>query len=477
MMKPSRRTILKGLFGATLGLPLLEGLRPHEADAQSNTTEPFAIFFRQANGVQSSRYIDEPERFFPRTDNGTQLTPESMQDRAVGELVDYRDRLLVLDNVNLEGYGEYADGHANGAIQALTARGPAPGTSSGDSMADGESLDWRIGSELNPNGNEPLYMYVGKNSGWLGGACISWRGSGASNKRSPIHNPWQSYLTLVGGMAGGGANEALLQALAERRESINDILRSQTQTLMSSPGLSGADKTRLEQHFASIRDLEVALTCALDEQAEAELEGLAVGYDSTDGNETLDAARLHMRVAALAVACGHTRAATLQVGSGNDGSTRYWDGGTQMENYHFISHRILSHGGDGTPIPNADLLHHQVDIQFAQTFKYLLDALDAYQTIDGGSLLDAGMAIWYNDSANGPPHAHRSVPYIIAGSAGGQLKQGEIIALAGSGSERNHDKLLNTIGAAVGVTNGNGAPLDNFGDLGTRGRCTEILTG
>jgi hypothetical protein len=397
-----------------------------------------------------------------------------MMDRAVGELVDYRDRLLVLGNVNLQDFAAYADGHARGAIQALTARGPEPGTSAGGSMADGESLDWRIGRELNPNGNEPLYMYAGQNSGWLGGACVSWRGSGAANKRSPVHNPWNGYLTLVGGMTGGG-NQALAEALAERRASINDLLRSQTQTLMSHPRLSQKDKDKLDQHFASIRDLEVALTCDLDAQAEAELENASVGYDSSDGNQVLAATRLHMQVAALAVACGYTRSVAIQVGSGNDGSTRYWDGNTQMENFHFISHRIQSHGSDGAPIPNADLLHHKVDVHFAQTFKHLLDQLDQHQTIDGGSLLDAGMAIWYNDSGNGPPHSNRDAPYIIAGSAGGQLRQGLMIELEGGDNERNHDKLLNTIGAAVGLVNDNGDPLDDFGDAGTRGRCTEIL--
>lgn len=470
----NRRMILKGMFGATLGLPLLESFRSNEAEAQSTTTPPFVIFFRQANGVQSSRHISEPERFFPRTDNGPQLTEASMADRAVGELVDYRDRMLVLGNVNLENFSAYADGHARGAIQALTARGPAPGTSAGGSMADGESLDWRIGQELNPNGNEPLFMYAGRNNGWLGGACVSWRGSGSANKRSPVHNPWNGYLTLVGGMAGQN-NQDLAEALAARRQSINDILRSQTQTLLAHPRLSQADKDKLDQHFSSIRDLETTLTCDLSANEEMLLEQGSTGYDSTDGNETLAATRLHMQVAALSVACGYTRAVAIQVGSGNDGSTRYYDGNTQMENFHFISHRILSHGGDGTPIPNADLLHHKVDVHFAQTFKHLLDTLDQYQTVDGGSLLDAGMAVWYNDSGNGPPHSSRDAPYIIAGSAGGQLRQGLMVELEGGDNERTHDKLLNTIGAAVGLTNGNGDPLDDFGDAGTRGRCTELL--
>ncbi|MEM6787279.1 MAG: DUF1552 domain-containing protein [Myxococcota bacterium] len=470
----NRRLVLKGAFGATLALPLLESFRAKTAKADPETNPPYAIFFRQANGVQQTRHIDEPERFWPRYENGPDLTVDAMSGRTVDELVDYRDRLLVLGNVNLDGFPDYADGHARGAIQALTARGPAPGTSAGGAMADGESLDWRIGRELNPNGNEPLYMYAGRNSGWLGGACISWRGSGAANKRSPIHDPYNGYLTLVGGNDGQN-NQALAEALAERRESINDMLREQTQALMAMPRLSQDDRDKLDQHFASIRDIETTLSCNLDEAARAALEGQSMGYDSTDGNEVLAATRLHMQVAALAIACGYTRAVAIQVGSGNDGSTRYWDGSEQMENFHFVSHRILSHGGNGTPIANADELHHKVDRQFAQTFKYLLDQLDSYQTVDGGSLLDAGLSIWYNDMGNGPPHGRRDAPYIIAGSAGGQLRQGQMIDLTGGGEDRTHDRLLNTIGAAVGLKNGAGDPLDDFGNAGARGRCDEIL--
>lgn len=121
-------------------------------------------------------------------------------------------------------------------------------------------------------------------------------------------------------------------------------------------------------------------------------------------------------------------------------------------------------------------LHHAVDRQFAATFRYLLEQLDAYPTPGGGSLLDAGIALWYNDNANGPPHGARYVPYIVAGSAGGQLRQGHMIELGGGSDERNHDKLLNTLGTVVGLRNADGGPLDDFGDEGVRGLCPEIMT-
>lgn len=472
-MKFSRRMVLRGMAGATLGLPLLESFAPGEAEAQDEGTPSFFIAFRQANGVSCNRHHSDPERFWPDTNFGTDLNPDSLSGRALEELLEYREQLLVLGNVNLEGF-DYGDGHANGAIQSLTARGPAPGTSAGNSQADGPSLDYVIGEQLNANGNEALYLYAGINSGWLGGACLSWRGSGAGNRRSAINDPLVAYETLTGGNTG---DAEAAQRAALRRQSVNDLVRDQAQRLLAHPRLSKLDREKLEQHMASIRDLEVALSCNLDDNTEAALAGAAGTYDTNDGDQVLATARLHMQIAAIAVACGYTRSVLIQVGNGNDGNTRYYrPNGAQMENFHYLSHRIADHGATGPAIADADVMHHEVDRQFAQTFGYLLGLLrDQYQALEGGPLLDAGIALWFNDLGNGPPHSPRDAPYIIGGSCGGRLKQGQIIELEGGDFERTHDKLLNTLGAAVGVTNANGDPLDDFGDAGVRGNCPEIL--
>jgi hypothetical protein len=48
----------------------------------------------------------------------------------------------------------------------------------------------------------------------------------------------------------------------------------------------------------------------------------------------------------------------------------------------------------------------------------------------------------------------------LAGSAGGFLKTGIYVDAGGVAN----NKILNTIGAAVGCTNASGGPLDDFGD-------------
>ncbi|MEY2937058.1 MAG: hypothetical protein RL033_7807 [Pseudomonadota bacterium] len=458
-MKMNRRWVLKGIGGALLGLPWLESVRPRSAWAQASSAPPFAIFFRQANGVAAEQDTNEvgrePERFWPTAPGP--LSASTLADRALAELAAYADRLLVVGNVNMANFN-YGDGHARGALQLLTARGPVEESQGGNSEANGESLDHRIGRELNAGGNESLFLYAGQTGGWLGGPCISYRGAG--NRRSAITDPFDAYQSLTGGAAQSSTDQPSKRSLRQR--SINDLVRSQLSGLLARPELSSTDRQRLDLHLSSVRDVEVSLACRIDEAQQRALQGVGDGLD--DGDNVLATARLHMDVAALAVACGQTRSVAIQVGSGNDNSTRYRDPvtGNRMENYHFISHRRQSDGDSGDIIQGSDLLHHRIDQQFAQTFKHLLDKLAAYQ-LPTGSLLDAGMAIWVNDLGNGPAHGARNCPVIIAGSAGGVLRQGEYVRINGDSDEPNHARVLNTIGSAAGLRRPDGNFIDDFG--------------
>lgn len=162
MKKLTRRMMLRGMGGAALGLPFLDAFAPRVARA-ADPGESFAVFFRQANGVAQAQETEEigsePERFWPR-DFGA-LTPESMSGRAVEELAPYRDKLLIVQNVNGEDF-DFGCGHARGAFQCLTARGPLKAGAGSASEAAGESLDHRIGRELNPAGRDSLFLYAGQ---------------------------------------------------------------------------------------------------------------------------------------------------------------------------------------------------------------------------------------------------------------------------------------------------------------------------
>jgi hypothetical protein len=68
------------------------------------------------------------------------------------------------------------------------------------------------------------------------------------------------------------------------------------------------------------------------------------------------------------------------------------------------------------------------------------------------------------------------MPYIVAGSANGFLKQGEAIEVANTLWVGNHAMMLNTLGSAVGLQKVGGGFLDNFGDpMSGTGLMTELL--
>lgn len=460
MRRIPRRLVLRG-GGALLALPLLETLAPRSAGAKTEEP-PFAIFFRQACGVASEQTTSEtgqePERFWPR--GVGKLSAQALAGRAVDELREHSGQLLIVKGVNMKEF-EYGDGHARGALQGLTAQGPVVKDAGGNAEANGESIDHRIGRTLNPQGRDSLFLYAGPNGGWLGGACISYRGPG--RRRAPIRHPRQAFQLVTGGSAE--LSDAEFRLASQRQKSVNDLVRDQMRALLGRTDLSQGDRERLDLHFSAVRDLERAM-CRLPQASERQLLTAARYVESSSGEDVMQLVRMHMDVAVLAVACGYTRSVAIQVGNGNDGTTCYRDPdtGKRMENYHYVSHRRRSHDGRGEIIAGADVLHHKVDRYFGQMFKYLLDKLAAYPTPGGSNLLDAGVAVWYNDHGDGPAHGVSNCPFILGGSAGGFFKQNECVRLRSAGP--NHNRMLNTIASAVGVTNARGEYLDDFGDPG-----------
>ncbi|HEV8247002.1 MAG TPA: DUF1552 domain-containing protein [Polyangiaceae bacterium] len=470
-MRLRRRIVLKG-GGALLALPLLESIGEPSASA-AQKQPAFAIFFRQACGVASEQTTKEvghePERFWPL--GFGKLTPANTEGRAVDELRAHAAKLLIVKGINMKDF-DYGDGHARGALQGLTAQGPVVAKAGGSSEANGESIDHRIGRELNPGKRDSLFLYAGPEGGWLGGACISYRGPG--QRRAAMRDPKQAYELLTGGLAS--VSRAEVKRTQQRQKSVNDLIRTQMQSLLSKPDLSQSDRRRLDLHFSAVRDLERAISRLTSEQ-EASLLMSQRYVNSTDGEDLMRVVRMHMDVAVLAVACGYTRSVAIQVGNGNDGSTRYLDPDTheRMENYHYISHRRRSHDASGDIIPGSDLLHHKIDRYFGQMFGYLLDKLAQYPSASGGSLLDSGVSVWYNDHGDGPAHGFTNIPFVLAGSCGGFFKQGEYTRPMRP-DDPNHSRMLCTIASAVGVRNEKGDYLDRFGDASLeKGVLSELL--
>ncbi|RZA24988.1 MAG: DUF1552 domain-containing protein [Proteobacteria bacterium] len=447
-----RRNFLRGATGVFLALPFLEGLAPKKAMSSENDPGRFAVFMRQANGVVQNR-------FWP-TSTGV-LTDQTMVDsNAVSTLKSYKHKLLILKGVS-HPFEALGCNHAYGGAQALTAAKPISGATDNLTRASGESIDNLIARTFHPN-VEPLTLYAGRKFGYLD-EVLSYRSAG--DIRSAEQSPYRAYLRLFGRTApldGTG-----LQAL--RRKSVNDFVRSQMNTLMSDARLSAADRIRLDLHQSSIRDFEKALSKDLPSE---KIEAMKLfSQEESYAVSVVEVAKLHMDLIGIAIASGHIRTATLQVGSGNDAST-YRDSVSQglMPSYHRISHRIDSDGEKGEAIVGAREMHMKIDVIHGQLFAYLLDVLSTYK-YDSKTLLDFGVAVWLNDIADGPTHSRFDIPHILAGSCNGVFKQGLCLDV-----QMTNNRLLNSIGSACGLKSGQG-PLNDFGDSSLpRGPINAIMT-
>ncbi|HEX3594534.1 MAG TPA: DUF1552 domain-containing protein [Polyangiaceae bacterium] len=452
-----RRLLLQGAAGVVVGLPLLEAFAPKRAGAAPAGFR-YAVFMRQGNGVQQGRYQMEPDRFWP-TKLGA-LTTAGMTadgDQAVNVLADYAAKLLIVRGCQYSSVMVDAGcGHSQGGLLCLTAS-KADGKNIEKALALGESIDNRIVRELQGTGEEPLTLRSGVRSTYLDDV-LSYRGP--RDRRTAEGNPYNAYKALFG-VPGGMASTDQQNAL--RRKSVNDFVRAEMSALLSNKKLSQQDTYRLQQHQQAIRDLEVTMACSLPSNLLDPLSQVT-NDQSTSDDAVVTITHMQMDVIALALSCGKTHAATLQVGTGND-QTQYTINGAKYERYHHISHRIDSDGDTGTAIENADVKHHDIDKLFAGMFKYLLDRLSSYTT-PTGTLLDDGASIWLNDLSNGPPHGLQNVPYVIAGSCAGFLKSGAYVDVGDVTNNKfvTHNQFLSTIGAAVGCKNAAGGPLDDFGD-------------
>lgn len=460
--KISRRHLLRGIGGVTLALPFLEALAPDEAHAENGGYAPFAIFCRQANGVaqEVGGGSPEPERYFPSTLGPlTQSGLEAESDRAVSLLSAYADKLTILRGVGF-GFPGNGCGHSGGGNQVLTAARVSETPSGNESLAEGESIDNLIARKLQPEGVEPLTLYAGKMGGYIN-EVLSYRGP--QQLRPAERSPFNAYMDLFG---LSSLSPEALEKLKATRQSVNDLVRGEMQRLLARKDLSIKDRERLDLHFSAIRDLEVNMSCELPQMDIDAMEALQDGLGDSDNIITIT--KMQMDIIALACACGAVRAATLQIGDGND-STQYTINGVKQYSYHWISHRIQGDGDEGAAIPDADVLHHEIDKIHLDMFKHLLDRLSSY-SLGNGTLLDSGIAIMTNDLGN-KYHSYTNVPFVCAGSCNDFLATGQYIDAGGV----TNNKLWNTVATAVGVRKDNGDYVDDFGDPSLEGGLIDTM--
>ncbi len=447
----ARRRFLRGVGGVMIGLPALD-IFEGRALAQAMPKKIYSALLLQQNGsVQGVN--GEPDYFWPKLTGP--IDPAAMMgadaDQATSQLAAYASKINF----------HYSNNHNGGPLAASTGS-PITGSDVKE-LPTNESYDYFVARTLTP-GKEPLTLYVGR-KGTYRDDCLSFATGGVL--RIGDNNP-QNVYTRIMGLAG--ADPAVLQKLAARRQSVNDLIRQDLNTLLRRTDLSKADRDRLDLHLTSVRELEVGMNTVIGPPVDtAGIMSVGTSSAATNDDNRIKVTQFMMDLIVFAFASDKVRTATLQIGGCNDGC-QYTIDGVKQPSYHFISHRVMSDGGTGTPIPNAVDLHHKIDKIYANYFKYFLDKMSAYTMPGGGNLLDSSVNLWTNSISDGPGHSGKSIPAVMAGNAGGFLKTGIYIKTTGYTS-----KILNTMITACGVRKADGSPLDNFNDPQGTGLITEIV--
>lgn len=457
----SRRRFLRGLAGVSVGLPLLESIAIGPASAQTASGARF-VSFHCSSGVETGR-------FWPAIGP---LDAAALSGRGTEALTPYASRMLIPRGVHGYPVGTWTS-HLQGTGQALTAA-----KINGSDLADGISIDQVIARQLNPGGREALVLKPGgRDRGSAAFNSISYSAPG--QLVAAESDPARAYRGMMGfGAAAPNPAEAT-DAVLRRRKSVLDLVRGEF-TELQSIGLSQMDRQKLEQHFQLVRDVEVSISdvtqgtttsCQFDPLSQAGLDGLTAIEQNSNFPVV---ARLHVKLVALALACGYTRSAVLQWGGAVAGSPMYqWDGMNHTYRHHPLSHGTTNDFNEVEVTGYRDMLF-AIDRWNIGEFKKLLDALDSYSEGNGRTLLDNTVVLYTNEFSHGLGHTTGDLPIIVAGGAG-YFKLGQSILINGSkadingatGSNGNSNKLLAT------VLNGVGIPTSRWSD-GPVGEFTEL---
>jgi Protein of unknown function (DUF1552) len=451
----NRRAFLRGAGAGgaiAIGLPFLEGLPSRSAWAQ-DSPPVFGFFVVAACGVVGNQ-------FWPGSTGA--LDSASMTGKAIEPLAPYASKLLMVNDTRYPGGSASACGHAQGLCQALT--GIPPQGSGPTSSGGGISADQVIASAVNANGADPWNLYSGAKS--YIAERVSFKGAGTA---APAElNPYVKFQTLMGVEASTGGtvtpgtptstpSPTVVDEQLVRRKSVNDFVRAELESLRAQTRLSAGDQARLEQHFESVRQIELDMVsmgemmavtnppaiagCSTGNLDQAALEAMSNLRFTQNGNMIEDIVKLHFQVVALAFACNANRVAALQWGDGTDGTLYEGISGPGWP-FHQLSHRINSDGAVGNN-KDAETAHAEVD-------RIRMTTLAAgLQHFEERGLLENSFVYWTTHVSDGPSHSFNNLPVIIAGSAGGKLKQGEYIEGGGADNSKVLSTLIETTGASA----------------------------
>ena len=389
----SRRTVLRGL-GASLALPLLDGMVPAFAAIRTTAANPV----RRLGVVYVPNGMMMPQ-WSPATEGAGFEFPTILE-----PLAPYRDYVQVLSGM----HGVESEGpHARASTRFLTGMPSKP--DDGSDLRGGVSMD-QIAGRVHGRETQLATLELALDGRDFAGSCddgfscaytntIAW-----ANETTPLpmeNNPRAVFERLFGD--SGSTDPAVRKARLSRDASLLDSVTERAADL--SRELGTADQAKLGQYLDAVRDIERRIQMA-EAQSDRELPVVSqpAGIPGTIGEH----AKLMFDLMALAYETDLTRVATFMLGREITGRT-YAEIGVP-DAHHPISH----HQRD--PEKLAKLT--KINQYHVQLFSEFMERLRT--TPDGdGSLLDHSMIVYGAGMGDSNAHASTNLPILLAGGGAG----------------------------------------------------------
>ena len=432
-----RRTFLRGV-GASLALPLLDGMVPAFAAVRTSAAKPVRRLFTGyvPNGVIMGQWT-------PPTEGTLGDLPSTL-----APLSRFKDQLLVVSGLAdapayplpREGTGD----HVRAAATFLT--GTHPKQTDGPDIRAGTSMDQIAARVLGADtvlsslelAIDPNELIGACEAGW---SCayantLSWR-----NPTTPL--PMENQPRAVFERLFGDTDSTSAEARRTRIDEDRSILDSLVQEVADFKRTIGPnDQAKVAQYLDAIRDIERRIQLA-EAQADRELPALA--RPSGGIPETFaEHARLMFDLQVTAFQADITRVVTFMMS--REVSPRTYPDLGIPDPHHGLSH----HQNRPEQMAKlATLNQHHIE-QLAYFMAKLADTPDG-----DGTLLDQVMIQYGCGISDGNQHSHVDLPILVAGGGGDTIEGGRHLRVA---DETPLTNLQLTMLAKLGV------PVERLGD-------------
>lgn len=446
-MHLSRRRVLRGL-GATLGLPLLDGMVPAlSALAKTPAAGPrrMAVIYTP-NGMMMPNWTPRGEgRAF-------EFSP------ILEGLAPYRDQLVIVSGL-ADKYGwpqgdEGTGDHARAAATFLT--GVHVKKTEGADIRGGVSMD-QIAAKALGRETQVASLELAIESVEFLGACDSGYSCAYANTiawRSPtVPLPMENEPRAVFERLFGGSDSTDTVARAARIAKEKSILDSVTERVRElERGLGSKDRVKMGEYLEAVRDVERRIQMAEAQSArELPVVERPAGIPATFEEH----ARLMFDLLLLAFQTDLTRISTFMLG--REVSGRAYPEIGVPDSHHPTSH----HQNDPEKLNKLQ----KINTFHVKQFAYFLDRMKS--TPDGdGSLLDHSCLLYGSGISDSNIHMHDNLPLVLAGGAGGRLKGGRHIKYAKDTPVTNlFINVLDTIGVPAETIGDSTGRLEALTDL------------